>query len=79
MCCSVVGKANLAAILWLHDLQELDAIESNIARAFPHALIEDRWMLPRFAKRIGHLLTPEGLHADFVRPDQGALPFRLPG
>ena len=60
------------------DLQEFDEIETNIARAFPSARIEDRRMLPRFAKRIGHILTPAGLHADFVRPDQGPLPFRLP-
>jgi len=79
MCCSVVDKANLAAILWLHDLQEFDAIESNIARAFPSAQIEDRWMLPRFAKRIGHILTPAGLHADFIRPSRAALSLRLPG
>ena len=75
MCCSVVNKANLAAVLWLHNLQELDAIETNIARAFPGTQIEDRWMLPRFAKRIGHILTPAGLHADFIMPNRASVPF----
>jgi DNA-binding Lrp family transcriptional regulator len=74
MCCSVVNSANLAVVLWLHDLREFDAIETRIARAFPSAQIEDRWMLPRFAKRIGHVLTPAGLHAEFIRPHRTPLP-----
>jgi DNA-binding Lrp family transcriptional regulator len=77
MCCSVINSANLAVVLWLRDLREFDAIEAKIARAFPSAMIEDRWMLPRFAKRLGHILTPAGLHAAFVMPNQAPLPLRL--
>jgi DNA-binding Lrp family transcriptional regulator len=76
MCCSVINSANLAVVLWLHNLREFDAIEANIARAFPTAQIEDRWMLPRFAKRIGHILTPAGLHAGFVMPNRDPLPLQ---
>lgn len=77
MCCSVINSANLAVVLWLRDLREFDAIESKIARAFPDAQIEDRWMLPRFAKRMGHTLTREGLHAGFVMPNRAPLPLQL--
>ncbi|HEY0472802.1 MAG TPA: Lrp/AsnC ligand binding domain-containing protein [Kribbella sp.] len=76
MCCSLINSANLAVVLWLHNLREFDAIEANIARAFPTAQIEDRWMLPRFAKRIGHILTPAGLHAGFVMPNRDPLPLQ---
>jgi DNA-binding Lrp family transcriptional regulator len=74
MCCSVINSANLTAVLWLRDLREFDALEAKIARAFPTAQIEDRWMLPRFTKRLGHILTPAGLHAKFVLPHPPALP-----
>lgn len=73
MCCSVINSANLAVVLWLRNLREFDAIETKIARAFPSAQIEDRWMLPRFAKRIGHILTPAGLHSEFVMPNRARL------
>lgn len=77
MCCSVMNSANLAVVLWLRNLQEFDAIETKIARAFPSAQIEDRWMLPRFAKRIGHILTPGGVHSQFVMPNRAPLPLQL--
>ncbi|TDO54821.1 DNA-binding Lrp family transcriptional regulator [Kribbella sp. VKM Ac-2527] len=76
MCCSVINSANLAVVLWLRNLREFDAIEAKIARAFPSAQIADRWMLPRFAKRIGHILTPTGLHTDFIRPTRTPLPLQ---
>ncbi|TCO46256.1 DNA-binding Lrp family transcriptional regulator [Kribbella antiqua] len=68
MCCSVVNRANLAVAFWLRDLRELDAIETKIARAFPTARAEERWLLPRFPKRLGHTLTPSGHHAKFIPP-----------
>ncbi|WP_405064160.1 Lrp/AsnC family transcriptional regulator [Kribbella sp. NBC_01505] len=74
MCCSVINSANLTAVLWMRDLLEFDTLEAKIARAFPTAQIEDRWMLPRFAKRLGHILTPTGHHAKFVLPNPPTLP-----
>lgn len=68
MCCSVVNRANLAVTFWLRSLRDLDAVETKIARAFPTARTEERWLLPRFPKRLGHTLTPSGHHATFIPP-----------
>jgi DNA-binding Lrp family transcriptional regulator len=77
MCCSVVNRANLVVVLWLRDLRELDAIETKIARAFPTTRTEDRWLLPRFPKRLAHTLTPTGHHATFITPTPTPIPLPL--
>ena len=68
MCCSVVNRANLVVVFWLRELRDLDTVETKIARAFPTARVEDRWLLPRFPKRLAHTLTPTGHHATFIPP-----------
>lgn len=68
MCCSVVNRANLVAVFWLRELRDLDIVETKVARAFPTARTEDRWLLPRFPKRLAHTLTPTGHHATFIPP-----------
>ncbi|MGY0064428.1 Lrp/AsnC ligand binding domain-containing protein [Streptomyces sp. LZ34] len=66
LCASVTGKANLAVFLWLHDLQELDEIENKLTSAFPKVLIKDRWIVPRIAKRAGHILDLDSRHVRLV-------------
>lgn len=65
-CALVTGQANLAVLLWLHDLEELDDIEHRIMTAYPHIEIRDRWIVPRIAKRLGHILDIESRHKQFV-------------
>ncbi|BCW45096.1 AsnC family transcriptional regulator [Arthrobacter sp. StoSoilB5] len=70
-CALVTGKANLAVLLWLHDLEELDNIEHRITAAYPHIEIHDRWIVPRIAKRLGHILDVDSSHLRFVPLDGG--------
>lgn len=65
-CALVTGQANLAVLLWLHDLEELDEIEHRITSAYPNVEIRDRWIVPRIAKRLGHILDIESCHKQFV-------------
>jgi DNA-binding Lrp family transcriptional regulator len=66
LCASVTGEANLAAFLWLRDLQELDEIEGRLASVFPRVLIKDRWIVPRTAKRTGYILDLDSRRLRFV-------------
>ncbi|MEU5030613.1 Lrp/AsnC family transcriptional regulator [Streptomyces milbemycinicus] len=66
LCASVTGNANLAVFLWLRDLQELDEIENKLTSAFPKVRIKDRWIIPRIAKRAGHILDLDSRHLHFV-------------
>ncbi|PPF50901.1 hypothetical protein C5B94_15100 [Clavibacter michiganensis] len=66
MCASVTGQANLVASLWLRNLEELDDIESKLTRVFQNLRIVDRWVVPRVAKRTGHLFDDEGRWSSFV-------------
>ena len=66
MCASVTGQANLVASLWLRNLEELDDIESKLTRVFQNIRIVDRWVVPRVAKRTGHLFDDEGRWSSFV-------------
>jgi DNA-binding Lrp family transcriptional regulator len=65
-CASVTGEANLAVFLWLHNLQELDDIESKLGAVFPRVLIKDRWIVPRIAKRTGYILDLDSRRLRYV-------------
>jgi DNA-binding Lrp family transcriptional regulator len=66
MCASVTGGANLVASFWLRDLDELDDIEDKLTRVFSGIRIVDRWIVPRVAKRAGHIFDPDGRWQGFV-------------
>lgn len=66
MCCSVIGRSNLVASLWMRDLGEFESIERRIATVFPSARLDDRWMIMRTPKRVGHLLDADHRHSGFV-------------
>lgn len=66
VCASVTGQANLYVLLWLRDLEELDDLEHKLTSAFPHVQIKDRWIIPRIAKRRGHILDDDSRHIRFV-------------
>ncbi|GEK83270.1 Lrp/AsnC family transcriptional regulator [Frigoribacterium faeni] len=68
MCASVTGEANLVASLWLRSLDELDDIENKLTRVFQGLRIVDRWVVPRVAKRAGHLFDGDGRWVSFVPP-----------
>ncbi|MFF2300312.1 Lrp/AsnC family transcriptional regulator [Arthrobacter sp. NPDC058127] len=67
VCASVTGQANLYVLLWLRDLEELDDLEHRFTSAFPRVQIKDRWIIPRIAKRQGHILDDDSRHQQFVR------------
>ncbi|AGP52272.1 hypothetical protein M271_03205 [Streptomyces rapamycinicus NRRL 5491] len=66
LCASVTGDANLAVFLWLRDLRELDEIENRLTTVFPKVLVKDRWIVPRIAKRAGHILDLDSRHRRWV-------------
>ncbi|MFT4306815.1 MAG: Lrp/AsnC family transcriptional regulator [Microbacterium sp.] len=69
LCASIAGQANLTASLWLRDIAELDEIEAKLTRVFRRLRIVDRWITPRVAKRVGHVLDADGRWMRFVRPE----------
>ncbi len=69
LCAVVLGRANLLVILWLRSFDELDDIEGRLFRAFPALEVADRWLVPRTAKRLGHVISPDGRRREFVPPD----------
>lgn len=69
---SVTGQANLYVLLWLRDLEELDDLEHRLTSAFPHVQIRDRWIVPRIAKRQGHILDDDSRHQRFVPIPDGS-------
>jgi DNA-binding Lrp family transcriptional regulator len=71
LCASVTGVANLTASLWLREISDLDEIEGKLTTVFPNLQITDRWMVPRVAKRTGHILDRDGRKVEYV---PGALP-----
>ncbi|WP_280887086.1 Lrp/AsnC family transcriptional regulator [Streptomyces sp. LBL] len=66
LCASVTGDANLAVFLWVRGLYEVDEIENRLTSIFPKVLVKDRWIVPRIAKRAGHLLDLDGRHVRLV-------------
>ena len=66
LCASVVGEANLVASFWLKDLPELEEIERRLLRKNLRLRVVDRWIIPRVAKRTGHVLDREGRWHHFV-------------
>ncbi|NGO15326.1 Lrp/AsnC family transcriptional regulator [Streptomyces sp. HC44] len=55
-CSSITGTANMIATVCLRDLAELDEIEGRLAVGFPMARVTDRCVVPRIAKRMGHVI-----------------------
>ena len=66
LCASVTGVANLTASLWLREISELDEIEGKLTTVFPNLQIVDRWVIPRVAKRTGHILDRDGRKVEHV-------------
>jgi DNA-binding Lrp family transcriptional regulator len=66
MCASVTGETNLVASFWLRTLEELDDIEGKLTRVFADIRIVDRWVVPRVAKRAGHIFDQDGRWSSFV-------------
>jgi len=66
MLASVTGETNLVASFWLRTLDELDDIEGKLTRVFADIRIVDRWVVPRVAKRAGHIFDGDGRWSSFV-------------
>jgi len=75
---SVSGEANVAVCLWLRELRELDLVQHQLSSSFSTLRVVDRWVVPRVAKRGGHVLDREGRQAHYipigVRPGQDTVP-----
>ncbi|WP_461031747.1 Lrp/AsnC family transcriptional regulator [Streptomyces mayteni] len=59
-CSSMTGASNLIATVCVRDLVELDEIEGALAERFPRARVTDRCVVPRIAKRMGHVIGYDG-------------------
>jgi DNA-binding Lrp family transcriptional regulator len=68
MCASIVSASNLLCQLWMNRIEELDYVEAYLAERCPTARVDDRWMTSRFAKRVGHLIDPDGRRTGCVPP-----------
>lgn len=66
LCCSFIDRVNLGVMVWLRTFDELDEFELRVARAYPQAVVSDRWVIPRFAKRAGHLLDSDRRRSGYV-------------
>ncbi|MDI2027024.1 Lrp/AsnC family transcriptional regulator [Saccharopolyspora sp. TS4A08] len=66
LCATIGSEANLVAQVWLHRLEDLDEFEEQLATDFSGTRVLDRWITPRFAKRMGHTLRADGRRKDFV-------------
>lgn len=71
MCCTVLGRMNIAITLWLRNYAELDAAERELLRDLPEVEVADRWLITRTAKRLGHLLDADGRHVRLAEGHQG--------
>ncbi len=69
LCAATTSPSNLLCQVWMHGIEELDAVESYILRRCPAARVDDRWMVPRFAKRVGHLIDRDGRRTGCVVPE----------
>ncbi|GAB3297368.1 Lrp/AsnC family transcriptional regulator [Parasphingorhabdus pacifica] len=66
LCATIGSEANLVAQVWLHRMEDLDGFEEFLATEFSGSRVLDRWITPRFAKRLGHVLHPDGRRFEFV-------------
>lgn len=66
LCASMSGRANLTATLWLRRLTDLSDFEQRLRALEPTLQIVDRWIVPRVAKRLGHVLDRRGLHERYI-------------
>ncbi|ALJ21858.1 Lrp/AsnC family transcriptional regulator [Microbacterium sp. No. 7] len=66
LCCALVGRANLGVLLWMRSIEDLHDIEVAASHSFPDATAIDRWMVPRVAKRLGHLIGPDGRRVRYL-------------
>ncbi|MDR7299840.1 Lrp/AsnC family transcriptional regulator [Haloactinomyces albus] len=66
LCATIGSEANLVAQVWLHRLEDLDQFETLLATQFSGTRVLDRWITPRFAKRLGHIIGHDGRQTGFV-------------
>lgn len=64
--CSLASEANMMLQLWMRSLDEMDTVEQALSEACAQARVLDRWVVPRIAKRMGHVLGPEGRRSGYV-------------
>jgi DNA-binding Lrp family transcriptional regulator len=69
LCAATTSPSNLLCQVWMHGIEELDEVEAYILHRCPAARVDDRWMVPRFAKRVGHLLDRHGRRTGCVVPE----------
>jgi len=63
---SVSGEANIAVCVWLRELRELDLLQHQLGSTVPSLRVVDRWVVPRVAKRGGHVLDRDGRQAEYI-------------
>ncbi|MBM9465350.1 Lrp/AsnC family transcriptional regulator [Aeromicrobium sp. YIM 150415] len=62
------GRYNLVLAVWLRDLASIHGFEAALERAVPGAHIDDRSVVMRIHKHLGHLLDDDGLATGEVIP-----------
>ncbi|QBI56682.1 Lrp/AsnC family transcriptional regulator [Streptomonospora litoralis] len=74
MAATTAGRANAAAVLWLHRLEDLHEWERRLAEAHPGAVVQDRLVTVRQVKRMGRLIGADGRGVGHVPMDVWAEP-----
>ncbi|MET8468618.1 AsnC family transcriptional regulator [Streptomyces sp. NPDC006422] len=66
---SVASEANLAAVVWMHGMDDLSRYEARIGARFPALRVLNRAVTLRWVKRMGRLLDEEGRSVECVPMD----------
>ncbi|WP_331772377.1 Lrp/AsnC family transcriptional regulator (plasmid) [Embleya sp. NBC_00888] len=69
MCAAIAARHSLLITAWVRSIPDTRRLEAQLAERFPELTIEDRWLTLANAKRMGHLLDPEGRNTGFVPMD----------
>jgi len=74
LCATLAGTPPLVVTAWLHDIEEIHAFETTLARALPDLTVMDRLITLRTVKRMGRLLDEDGCAVGDVPMDIWADP-----
>lgn len=60
LCANTISASNIILIVGLHQLSELEEVQSRIVREFPGVTVEDRRVILRYEKIYGRILDEQG-------------------
>lgn len=69
LCATLAGTPPLVVTAWLHDVEEIHALETTLATTLPDLTVVDRLISLRTVKRMGRLLDEDGCAVGAVPMD----------